>query len=80
MTIGGSLLLVAIGAILKWAVTATVSGVDLHTVGTIVLVVGLAGFVVSLLYTLWWARRDAVVVQDARARQVVPPPDPPPDL
>jgi hypothetical protein len=48
--------------------------------GTIVLIVGLAGFVVSLLYSFWWARRDAVLVEDARARQVGPPPGPPPEL
>ena len=55
MTIGGSLLLIAAGAILKWAVTAHVSGLDLQTVGTILFVVGLVGLFVSLAYTFWWA-------------------------
>ncbi len=67
MSIGGSLALIAVGAILKWAVTAHVSGLDLQTVGTILFLVGLVGLVVSLAYTFWWASRrretDATVVR-----------------
>ena len=51
MTIGSSILLIAIGAILKWAVTAHVSGVDLQTVGTILFVLGILGLVLSIAYT-----------------------------
>ena len=40
MTIGGSLFLIAVGAILKFAVTADVSGIDLQTVGVILMVIG----------------------------------------
>ena len=40
MGIGVSLILIAVGAILTWAVTAEVSGVDLTTVGVILMVVG----------------------------------------
>ena len=43
MRIGASLFLIAIGAILKWAVTATVSGINLHVVGVILMIVGLIG-------------------------------------
>lgn len=57
MTIGGSLALIAVGAILKWAVTAHVSGLNLQTVGTILFTVGLIGLVVSLAYMFWWASR-----------------------
>ena len=57
MTIGGALLLIAAGAILKWAVTAHVSWINLETVGTILFVVGLAGLVVAVAYTFWWAQR-----------------------
>ncbi len=67
MSIGGSLALIAVGAILKWAVTARVSGLDLQTVGTILFLVGLVGLVVSLAYTFWWASRrresDTTVVR-----------------
>jgi hypothetical protein len=55
MTIGGSLALIAVGAILKWAVTAHVSWLDLQTTGTVLFVVGLVGLAVSLAYTFWWA-------------------------
>ena len=51
MTIGSSILLIAVGAILKWAVTAHVSGVDLQTVGTILFVLGILGLVLSIDYT-----------------------------
>ena len=40
MGIGVSLILIAVGAILTWAVTAEASGVDLTTVGVILMVVG----------------------------------------
>jgi hypothetical protein len=57
MTIGTSIALMAVGAILKWAVTAHVSGVDLQTVGTILFVLGIVGFVLALIYTFVWSRR-----------------------
>jgi Zn-dependent protease with chaperone function len=58
MTIGTSIVLIAIGAILKWAVTANVKGFDIQTAGTVLFVVGLVGLAISLIYTFWWARRD----------------------
>jgi hypothetical protein len=47
--IGLSLVLLAAGAILTWAVSATVSGVNIHVVGVILMVVGAIGLVLSLL-------------------------------
>ena len=78
MTIGGSLLLIAAGAILKWAVTAHVSGIDIQTAGTVLFVVGLAGLVVSLVYTFWWSQRDrpAAAADDPTRRMTPPPPSP----
>jgi hypothetical protein len=62
MGIGTSIVLIAVGAILKWAVTATVSGVSIHTIGTILLIVGILGLVISLLFLgNAFGRRDAVV-------------------
>ncbi len=55
MTIGTSLVLIAAGAILRYAVTATVSGVSLTTIGLILMIIGIVGFVLSLLYS--FARR-----------------------
>jgi beta-lactamase regulating signal transducer with metallopeptidase domain len=62
MGIGTSLILIAIGAILRFAVTATVSGIELQTVGTILMVVGVVGLLISLLYLTIWSdrRRDTV--------------------
>jgi hypothetical protein len=48
MSLGVSLFLIAVGAILHWAVTATVSGIDIQVVGTILMIVGVLGFVISL--------------------------------
>jgi heme/copper-type cytochrome/quinol oxidase subunit 2 len=70
MTIGGSLLLIAAGAILKWAVTAHVSWLDLQTTGTVLFVVGLVGLLVALVYTFWWAQR----ARDDQTRVMPPPP------
>ncbi len=50
MGIGTSLFLIAVGAILKYAVTASVSGIELETVGAILMVVGIIGLVIALLY------------------------------
>ncbi len=55
MTIGTSIVLVAIGAILKWAVTAQVKGFNIQTAGTVVFVVGLVGLALAIMYTFWWS-------------------------
>ena len=47
--------MVAAGAVLIWAVNADVSGVDLTTVGVILLVVGIAGALLSLVFWSSWA-------------------------
>lgn len=65
MTIGGSLFLIAVGAILRFAVTAEFSGIELQTVGTILMVVGAIGLVLGLvLYSR--ARRDLADPRDPR--------------
>jgi hypothetical protein len=69
MTYGTSIVLIAVGAILKFAVTTTVSGLDLATVGVILMVVGIVGLVISLLYL--------GVFADRRTAAVAPPVDGP---
>ena len=62
MGIGVSLLLIAVGAILTWAVSADVSGVDINTVGVILMIVGAAGGLISLVFWSSWGgfgNRDA---------------------
>jgi Domain of unknown function (DUF6458) len=66
MTIGMSIFLIAIGAILKYAITADLEGIDIQTVGVILMVAGLIGLVISILYTLLWSSD----------RGGVPPPPP----
>jgi hypothetical protein len=58
MGIGTSIFLIAVGAILKFAVTAHVSGVSLATVGTILMIVGVIGLLISLFMMLAWSDRD----------------------
>ena len=59
MGIGTSIFLIAVGAILKFAVTASVSGIELATVGVILMVVGVIGLLISLF--LLTQRRETVV-------------------
>ena len=54
MGMGVSLLLVAVGAILVWAVNATVSGIEIHTIGWILLAVGAIGALLSLIFWSSW--------------------------
>ena len=49
MRLGSSLFLIAVGAILYFAVTATLVGIDIQTVGLIMMVIGVLGFVLTLV-------------------------------
>jgi hypothetical protein len=55
MGLGVSILLIAAGAILAFAVNTTVSGVDIQTVGWILLIVGILGAVLSMIFWSSWA-------------------------
>ena len=59
MGIGTSIFLIAVGAILRYAVTATVSGIELQTVGLILIIVGIIGLVISLAVIFMGDRRSA---------------------
>jgi membrane protein implicated in regulation of membrane protease activity len=76
MTIGTSILLIAVGAILKYAVTAHVSGVDIQTVGVILMLVGILGLILSILYTFVWSdaarRRKTPDGYDDRTQNLPP--------
>jgi len=52
VTIGTSLFLIAVGAILKYAVTTHVEGVDINAVGVVLMVVGVIGLVLGLYVRL----------------------------
>lgn len=59
MGIGTSLFLIAVGAILRFAVTITSSSINVQTVGLILMIVGGVGLAISLLWiTVWSDRRS----------------------
>lgn len=62
-SIGTSIFLIAAGAILRYAVTATAEGVSLTTVGLILMIVGIVGLVISLLLMLVWNPRRGRVAR-----------------
>jgi hypothetical protein len=71
MTLGTSLFLIAVGAVLRFAVNVSTSGFNIHTVGVILMIVGAVGFILALLWmTMWADRRNRVarehVVYDDR--------------
>jgi Domain of unknown function (DUF6458) len=55
MGLGVGFLLAAVGAVLAFAVNATVSGVNIHAVGWILLIVGIIGIVLSMIFWSSWA-------------------------
>jgi hypothetical protein len=61
MTLGASIFLIAVGAILRYAVTASVSGVSLTTIGLILMIAGGVGLAIGLLYMLTARSRGRVV-------------------
>ena len=69
MGLGVSIFLIAVGAILTWAVNATVSGLELQTIGVILMVVGALGLVLSMIFWSSWGgvggTRRRTVVEDA---------------
>jgi hypothetical protein len=74
MGIGTSVLLIATGAILRWAVTTDAKGFNIHTAGLILLIVGIVGLLISVLWmTVWADRRRTGVVEErpvVREREV----------
>ncbi len=76
MGLGVGLLLVAVGAILAFAVNAEVSGLDISTIGWILMIVGVVGVILSMIFWSSWggpggmARRRTTYVDEG------PPPPP----
>jgi hypothetical protein len=68
MGIGVSLLLIAVGAVLAFAVHVSTSGFNVHTIGWILLIVGAIGALLSMVFWSSWGGvgggRRATVVQD----------------
>jgi hypothetical protein len=68
MTIGGSIFLIAVGAILHFATNVHVAHVSIDTVGLILMIAGGAGLVLGFIQQAMWSRRSRreVVVEDQR--------------
>jgi len=92
MGIGASIFLLAVGAILAFAVNAHISGLDINVIGWILMACGLVGLIITLWY--WNSRRRTVVTRQTQVpaagaaypaeraeyretRQDGPPPPPP---
>jgi Domain of unknown function (DUF6458) len=74
MGIGVSIFLIAVGAVLAFAVNAEVSGLDIQVVGWILLGVGAIGILLSLLFwSSWggWGRREVVEERPGTRRETV---------
>jgi hypothetical protein len=75
MGIGVSLILIAVGAVLAFAVNVTTSGFNVHTVGYILLVVGIIGVLISMMFWSSWggfgSRTTAAEGPATRRRTVV---------
>jgi hypothetical protein len=75
MGIGTSLVVFAVGAILRFAVTVRTTNVNVHTIGVILMVVGAVGLIISALFWNSWggfggSRRSRVVTRDGTTTRV----------
>ena len=67
MGIGISVFLIAVGAVLAFAIDVSTEGFNLNTVGVILMVVGALGLLSTLvLFGGWNGRRDSVVIEERR--------------
>ncbi|MGI9110978.1 MAG: DUF6458 family protein [Gaiellaceae bacterium] len=76
MGIAVSILLIAAGAILTWGVTAEAEGLDVNAIGVILLIVGILGLVLSMIFWQSWGgfhrRTEYVEGGPVRRRSVAP--------
>jgi Domain of unknown function (DUF6458) len=68
MAIGTSLFLIAVGAILRYAVDATIEGFEVQTAGLILMVIGVVGLVIGLFMLTQARGTERPVVDDPRYR------------
>lgn len=75
MGISVSLLLIAVGAVLTWGVTAEAEGLDVNAIGVILMIVGILGLVLSLIFWSSWGgfRRRATYVEGGPVRRAAAP-------
>ena len=74
MGLSNSIVFIAVGAILAYALDLSTKGVDLHAIGVILMIVGALGALLSLAFWGSWGRfgqRDVVVKRGVSRRRVV---------
>jgi beta-lactamase regulating signal transducer with metallopeptidase domain len=71
MGVGTSLLLIAIGAVLRFAISVTTHGFNIHTIGVILMIVGAVGLIISLFWVAVW--RDRRTAGSRYVERDVPP-------
>ena len=54
MGVGTSIVLIAVGAILRFAVSVTTTGFNIHSIGVILMVVGVLGLLLSMVFWSSW--------------------------
>ena len=74
MTIGGSIALIIVGAILKWGITWQPKNVDLGAIGIILMAGGVVGLIVSISFMVARSRRRASMQVYEERRYTEPPP------
>lgn len=70
MTVGGSIFLIAVGAILRYAVQDEIDAVNLETIGLILMIAGIVGLLIGLFLMTQTRNRGDVVVERERERPV----------
>jgi hypothetical protein len=70
MTIGAAIFIVALGAIFRYAISDSIEGIDLQTIGLILMIAGVAGIILEFIRQGMWRnrRRDPDVVERERVR------------
>ena len=74
MRIGSGLLLIAVGAILRFGIsTVSTHGIAIHTIGDILMIVGVLGVVLWLVVSAPWSRRQRPAYREDAPADEVPP-------
>jgi hypothetical protein len=71
MGLGVGLILIAVGAVMAWAVHVSTTGFNIHTIGYILLVVGIIGCLLSLIFWSSWAGPGYFAGGGPRRRTVI---------
>ena len=75
MALGTSLFLIAVGAVLRFAVNVSTHGFSIHTIGVILMIVGGIGLIISLLWMMVWSERQSRRPGYVDRRGEAPPPE-----